>query len=35
VITGVEFSRKVTAGRHIRHTRNFGWRTCPRSLRGG
>jgi len=21
--------------RHIRHAGNYGWKTCPRSLRGG
>jgi len=35
-MTGVEFSRKAaTQGATSRHTDNYEWRTCPRSLRGG
>jgi len=36
IITRVEFSCKAaTQGASSRHTGNYEWRTCPRSLRGG
>jgi len=36
VITEVEFNRKAaTQSATWRHTGNYEWRTCPRSLHGG